>query len=910
MTTNNVNSLDPKLPVPGNSIRWHILGGALLIAAIAFGTAITVINFRERALNSSGRDLENTTLLLARHFDQQLEEFGVVQNELVTYMRSTSVASDEAYKRQMSSRGTHEMLKIMSNGSADVEGVDIFDSDGLLINSSEWPLPVFNVADRAYFKAFKSGTASSTTLVELLQSGITGASTALISREMTGPNGEFLGLVTRGISTASFENFFASVALGKDAVIAMLHRDGTLLARFPHVDAMAARNLSTGELFQHILPSSPYGTMRLRSPVDGQDRLGSVRTLTNFPIVIIATTTMSAALADWRDQIRLLIGVACLLVLVIVVMLILIVRQLSRQHEFSKRSLALEKNRLDIAVNNMTQSLLLFDSSDRLIVCNRRYIEIFGLSPDIVKPGRSFRDLIAHRKETGSFSGDVDVYCSSVLRNVGLGKATLSVVEKPDGRSVQIVNQPLVGGGWLTTLEDITERRRAEDQVTHLAHYDALTDLPNRVLFREQLEHEIKRVQPGQQLAVLYLDIDEFKSVNDSLGHRIGDKLLKSVAVSLRGCVKATDFVARLGGDEFAIIQTEVEESADIIDLVTRIYRAIREPYECLGHQVTTDVSIGIALAPKNGTDLDQLLQNADLAMYDAKAAGRRTYRFFQPEMDERVKARGVLEMDLRQAIIDGGFEVYYQPIIDLRSNQISGCEALLRWWHPQRGMISPAEFIPVAEQTGLINQLGEWVLTTACAEAAKWPDNIKLAVNVSPVQFRSDTLALKVVAALAASGLSAGRLELEITEAVLIRDDEAALAILHQLQTLGVRIALDDFGTGYSSLSYLQRFPFDKIKIDRCFVTGIAEPGGSSSIVQAVLVIAAARNMTTTAEGVETEQQKELLRALGCTQMQGYLFSPAIPVADIRRLLLSSRDRAVVKSGSSIPSRRGSCKV
>jgi predicted signal transduction protein with EAL and GGDEF domain len=364
--------------------------------------------------------------------------------------------------------------------------------------------------------------------------------------------------------------------------------------------------------------------------------------------------------------------------------------------------------------------------------------------------------------------------------------------------------------------------------------------------------------------------------------------------VSLRGCVKATDFVARLCGDEFAIIQTEVEESADIIDLVARIYRAIREPYECLGHQVTIDVSIGIALAPKNGTDLDQILQNADLAMYDAKAAGRRTYRFFQPEMDERVKARGVLEMDMRQAIIDGGFEVYYQPIVDLRSNQVSGCEALLRWRHPQRGMISPVEFIPVAEETGLINQLGEWVLTTACVEATKWPDNIKLAVNVSPVQFRNDILALKVVAALAASGLSAGRLELEITEAVLIRDDVAALAILHQLRTLGVRIALDDFGTGYSSLSYLQRFPFDKIKIDRCFVTSIAEPCGSSSIIQAVMVIAAARNITTTAEGVETEQQKELLRALGCTEMQGYLFSPAIPVADIRRLLLSSRDRAV----------------
>ena len=280
--------------------------------------------------------------------------------------------------------------------------------------------------------------------------------------------------------------------------------------------------------------------------------------------------------------------------------------------------------------------------------------------------------------------------------------------------------------------------------------------------------------------------------------------------------------------------------------------------------------------------------------MYVAKAAGRRTFRFFEPEMDAQVRARRILEVDLRQAILDGGFEVYYQPCLDLQTNAITGCEALVRWRHPQRGMISPAEFIPLAEDTGLINQLGEWVLTTACKEAVSWPGNVRLAVNVSPVQFRSGTLALKVMAALAASGLAADRLELEITEAVLIRDDEAALAVLHDLRTIGVRIALDDFGTGYSSLSYLQRFPFDKIKIDRSFIRDIAGPGASSSIVQAVVNIAAASDMMTTAEGVETEQQKNLLHILGCTEMQGYLFSPAIPAADVRRLLFSHRGRAM----------------
>jgi EAL domain-containing protein (putative c-di-GMP-specific phosphodiesterase class I) len=308
---------------------------------------------------------------------------------------------------------------------------------------------------------------------------------------------------------------------------------------------------------------------------------------------------------------------------------------------------------------------------------------------------------------------------------------------------------------------------------------------------------------------------------------------------------------------------------------------------------LSTDASIGIAIAPQDGIDMDQLIKNADLAMYGAKADGRRTFRFFEPSMDAIAKARRTLELDLRQAMADDNFEIYYQPVVDLQTNEITGCEALMRWRHPLRGMISPAEFIPVAEDTGLINQLGEWVLSKACAEAATWPNHISLAVNVSPVQFKGQTFALRVAAALASSNLPARRLELEITEAVLIRDDEAALAVLHQLRALGVRIALDDFGTGYSSLSYLQRFPFDKIKIDRSFVNDIAIFEPSAAIVQAVVKIAAVSNMTTTAEGVETETQRELLRAFGCNQMQGYLFSPAIPAVDLRRLFLTSSDRA-----------------
>jgi diguanylate cyclase (GGDEF)-like protein len=566
------------------------------------------------------------------------------------------------------------------------------------------------------------------------------------------------------------------------------------------------------------------------------------------------------------------------------------IEDLNQKLRQSQQMETLEKQRLDIALDNMTQGLLLFDASERLVVCNQRYIEIYGLSPDVVKPGSSFRDLVAHRKLTGSFRGDVEEYCSSTLRDLARGAVAQAVVETGDGRSIQVVNQLLAIGGWVATHEDITERARSDERIAHLAHYDALTDLPNRGLFGEQLDRALKMVPRGEQLAVLYIDIDEFKSVNDSLGHPVGDELLRAVAGRLRGCLTATDFVARLGGDEFAIIQTAVERPSNTTDLVARIYEAIREPYECVGHLVTTDASIGIALAPQDGTELVELLKNADLALYAAKADGRRTYRFFEPAMDARVKALRTLELDLREAIASGGFELHYQPLVSLADNRVTGCEALLRWRHPNRGMISPAEFIPVAEETGLINQLGEWVLTTACAEAATWPNDVKVAVNVSPIQFRGLAFALKVAAALAASGLPAHRLELEITEAVLIRDDEAALAMLHQLRALGVRIALDDFGTGYSSLSYLQRFPFDKIKIDRCFIKDIAEPDGSACIVQAIVNIAAARHMTTTAEGVETQQQLDTLGNLGCDEMQGYLYSAAVPAAEIFQLFLSCR--------------------
>ena len=891
----DVGLIDMDLRVQRNPIRSLVLCGVFLISAIAVGTTTMINDFRERAMRSSARELENTVQMLARHFDQQFDDFALVQQDIISQLNLGRIASAEDFKREMSRESAHEMLKSKIGALSYMGNLTLLDFEGNLINwSLGWPVPTVNLADRSYFQTLKSNASPDQRYVDAVFSRMTGHWTTVLSRKLVGPNGEFLGVVCRGIEPVYFEKFFASLELGKDATIGMLHRDGTLLARYPHLESMVGKNFKSGKMFQQILSQGGRATQVFNAPADGTERLGAALQLSNFPIILIATTTVSAALADWREQTRLLIGVAALSALVIATILFLIAQRLLRQRRASERRVSLEKDSLDAAINAMTQGLLLFDAENRLVVCNRRYIDMYGLSSDVVKRGCSLRELLLHHQQTGSLETDVDAHYSRVLGYVASEKVI--VFRVGNGRSFQITHHR-ANAGWVATHEDITERRRTDARIAHLAHYDTLTDLPNRALFRDKLERELKRIEPGDQIAVLYIDIDEFKSINDSLGHPVGDELLKAIADRLRGCIRKTDFVSRLGGDEFAIVQTSVHEPTDVTDLVARIHAAIRAPFDCAGHRLSTDASIGVALAPEDGTDLDELLKNADLAMYSAKSDGRRTYRFFEPDMDRRVKVRRTLEQDLRHTIADGrysegGFEIHYQPLVNLRDGRVSGCEALLRWRHPERGMISPAEFIPIAEESGLISQLGEWVLTRACTEAATWPDDIKLAVNVSPVQFRNHSFPLKVASALAETGLPASRLELEVTEAVLIRDNEVALAILHQLRAIGARVALDDFGTGYSSLSYLQHFPFDKIKIDRCFVKNIVESNGSAAIVQAVVNIAAARNMTTTAEGVETAPQRELLRALGCTEMQGYLFSAAKPASEVVTLFAGWSER------------------
>ena len=567
---------------------------------------------------------------------------------------------------------------------------------------------------------------------------------------------------------------------------------------------------------------------------------------------------------------------------------------LTRQNEqLCKRDIELneQNERFNAALENMLHGLCMFDREQRLVVCNDRYALIYGLSPKLIKPGMTLAQILQHRISSGIYSGDTpEEYIRERWTVVMERQSRTDFQELTDGRTVVIRHHPLADGGWLATHEDISDYRRIENRLAYLAHHDELTGLANRALLRERLDEQMERCRQGDVFALLYLDLDGFKGVNDTLGHEAGDQLLKAVGERLKGCLRESDVVARLGGDEFAILQASAEQPSDAKRLARRINAAISKPFALRQIEVGIGVTIGIAIAPKDGSDGEQLLRNADLALYHAKGVSRGTYCLFEPELEASSKHRQALALDLRGALGRKEFELYYQPLFNLREGKVSGFEALLRWHHPERGAVSPCEFIPIAEETGLIGEIGEWVLKQACKEAARWPDNVKIAVNVSPVQFRSSNLVQLVQGTLAATRLRASRLELEITESVLLRETSETLATLHELKEIGVRISMDDFGTGYSSLSYLRSFPFDKIKIDATFMRGHADIG----IIQAVVGLASRLGVETTAEGIETEEQLEIVRAEGCTEAQGHLFALPRPAKDIEHLLPQRRKKVV----------------
>ena len=549
---------------------------------------------------------------------------------------------------------------------------------------------------------------------------------------------------------------------------------------------------------------------------------------------------------------------------------------------------------LHAALEGMPQGLSMVDDQLQLIVCNARYSEMYDLPAELTQPRTPLRSILVHRARHGTAAAGSDDFVAEELA-LAAERTTVTLEQQlHDGRIISLIKAPLNTGGSITIHMDVTEKRNSEKKIAFLAHHDALTGLANRVQLREHIEKTLKLGERGGKAAILCLDLDNFKTVNDTLGHSVGDALLCAVASRLQALLRDDDLVSRTGGDEFAIVQAGHEPAMQAsATLASLIVETVSAPFEIGDHTVVIGASVGIAIAPDDGSDPDQLLKNADMALYRAKGEGRARFHFFEMEMDVKAQSRRLLELDLRRAVGSGEFELFYQPIVNLAENRITGFEALLRWNHPTRGRVPPSEFIPIAEETGLIGSIGEWVIRNACNEAKTWPTDLRVSVNVSPVQFRSKGLAAIVTSAVANSGLLPNRLELEITETVLMHNNEETLATLNQLQSLGVRISMDDFGTGYSSLSFLRSFPFDKIKIDQSFVRALIDNPDCIGIIRAIADLGQSMGITTTAEGVETQEQLDQMRSEGCTEVQGYFYSRPVPAGEIVALLSGFRDRA-----------------
>ncbi len=546
----------------------------------------------------------------------------------------------------------------------------------------------------------------------------------------------------------------------------------------------------------------------------------------------------------------------------------------------------------DTALNNMPHGLCMFRADGRLAVMNHRFSEMMLLPEDIVKRGILAAEIVDACVLAGSISTASGKIILSEIEN---SQARDIITTDPDvarGRSLSWTFQPMVGGGAVVLLEDITERRTAEARITHLARYDELTALPNRVNFRDEIERLLAVPHRAEQLsALLFVDLDQFKQVNDTLGHPCGDQLLCAVADRLRAMLRPEDFVARFGGDEFVVFQQNIKSNEEAAGLARRIVDQLSERYKIDNHLVEIGASVGIAVTSP-GVSADTLLKNADMALYRAKADGRGTFCFFREEMAQTVEARRILELDLRKALANEEFELFYQPLVNLKSGRIATCEALLRWNHPVRGTVSPVDIIPVAEDMGLIVDLGRWILRKACMECMKWPEGVSVAVNFSPQQFHQRDVLSEVRYALEVSGLPAHRLEIEITESSLLRNTQLTHDVLAQLRTIGVRISLDDFGTGYSSLSYLHNFPLQKVKIDRSFLEGI-DTDRPLTLLRGVARLSADLGMSVVVEGIETNEQLELISADGTvTEAQGYLFSRPVPAVRVRQLLNASHGR------------------
>jgi diguanylate cyclase (GGDEF)-like protein len=875
-----------RMRVSPTDLRLPILG-VVLVAAIVVATGWLVVTRRNDDLAENRRGGAELAQVLAEQTSRTLQPVDLMLRAIQQRLIG-AIGQGPDDLSWWTSRVTFDQLTEQLRSLPQVDALIIIGANGYLANyTRKYPTPVSDLSDQEHFRYLSTNDDHELYISAPTQTHGDGTWTIHLARRVNSGAGEFAGVAVAAVTIAHLEDFYRAVTPAEGAVT-LLRRDGTMLGRYPTLAYRQGFKLPAEAPWYKIVAAGG-GSYLTPGYLNGTERLVSVRPLRDFPLVIDSSTPKAAVLAAWRQEVGWLVAGAGLATACVIFLLWLFGRQIGRlqQSELSlaQQNALLESGRrqFDAVLDNITQGVTFFDRDQQLLVSNRRFGEIFRLTAEQTRPGTSLSDILDNRAASNTFVALSKAdYLARRARAVAAW-APFDVIDSlGDGRTVAMHYQPLSNGGWVATHEDITERRHAEASLAFMARHDALTELPNRTLFRERLEQAIATAGPASVCALLCLDLDRFKVINDTLGHPVGDGLLCAVARRLVTASRATDTVARLGGDEFAIVQAGLRTPEHAAMVADRIVKAFRQPFEVDGNRIVVTISIGIVIAPDASIVSETLLKNADIALYIAKSQGRGTYRFFQPDMDARVRELRAVEMELRNASLTEDFELHYQPIVNLQTEVVVGFEALLRWNHPIRGRINPLEFIPIAEETGLIVPIGDWVLRTACQAAATWPSDIDIAINLSVAQFGDARLFDSVQQALAEAGLPPTRLVLEITESVLMQQSDDRLILLHRLRALGIRIALDDFGTGFSSLSYLRSFPFDKLKIDKSFIHDVDTNKDSTVIVAAIIGLANSFGMTTVAEGVETEQQLATLREQGCKRVQGYLFSRPVRTSQV----------------------------
>jgi diguanylate cyclase (GGDEF)-like protein len=860
--------------------RSSAIFGVVIIAMLWAG--VTLKYFDD--MQSDRREAERANKNFAMVFEENvLRSIGEIDKALL-YLRRTIE----------SRKDTTDFATIVSTTdvlSEIIVQVAIIDANGIMraSNAGPQPAPLLDLSDREHFRAHLNSTTDSLFISKPLVGRVSKKWSVQFTRRFSNSDGSFGGVVVASLDPEHLTKFYDRIDFGSSVSISLIGDDGVVRSSGGSAGGYKlGQDLNGTELVKRLREGN-NATFEDPSLPDGA-QLVTIRKVKDHPLWVSVSSKKADLLKDSFATLKLNVGIGVVLTIIILAA----VERILRSEERAR----LKAEQLRLTLENMSQGIMLVTKDLQIPIINGRCGELLDLPADFIKNPPRFDQLVdfqtQHGKPRGTLNSDGrEFLAQSTYISPAGAPGQLAVCERimPNGTVIEVRSGHLPDGSFVQTFTDITKRWEAEAHVARLASEDPLTGLPNRRVFRSTLEQMTRLAQNSDgkgksDFAVLFLDLDRFKVINDTLGHRIGDLLLQEVGKRLKLALRSTDMLARLGGDEFAVVVPSFATRTALEVLATGLIVAVSQPYEIDGYRIRSSVSIGIAVGPQDGATVDDLLMAADLALYSVKAGNRGTFKFYEKAMNKELNDRRQIETDLREAIERNELELHYQPILDLGRNVITGFEALARWRHPVKGMVPPALFIPVAEDSGLILPLGEWALREACRKAVQWPDDLRVAVNLSPTQFTSAGLVSMIEEILTETGLAPGRLELEITERIFMENNDSTLSMLRRLKELGVRISLDDFGTGYSSLSYLRSFPFDKIKVDRAFVSDLKENSDHIVIVQAVVSIARALGMTTTAEGVETEDQQKFLTTLGCDEVQGYLYSAPVPVEAVPDLI------------------------